>query len=123
VPDSASMRTVAAAQAANAMEEYTREDFTGVTLQPRRLSNGVGPDVCSRVCRVAGFMVAAGLQWRGQPGHRRQRILKFEGPPLLAFAILRNCAALDPLAALLLPKERKGIECPHFAGSPYLPSR
>jgi hypothetical protein len=34
MPDAASVRTNDAAQAATAMEEYTREEFTGVTLQP-----------------------------------------------------------------------------------------
>ena len=34
VPDAASVRTIAATQAASAAEEYTREDFTAVTLQP-----------------------------------------------------------------------------------------
>ena len=34
VPDPPNARTVAATQAASATEEYTKEDFTAVTLQP-----------------------------------------------------------------------------------------
>jgi hypothetical protein len=34
VPDTANVRTVAATQTASATEEYTRENFTAVTLQP-----------------------------------------------------------------------------------------
>jgi hypothetical protein len=44
VPDPASVRTLAATQAASAMEEYTREDFTAVTLQPRIVSLASSPD-------------------------------------------------------------------------------
>jgi hypothetical protein len=34
MPDAASVRTIAATEAASAMEQYTREDFTAVTLHP-----------------------------------------------------------------------------------------
>ena len=46
LPDTAGVRTIAATQTANATEEYTRDNVTAVTLQPRAEQDGL--DLCGR---------------------------------------------------------------------------